>query len=159
MVPSASGVVHMGGRPPSPCGTLAAYKRHLRNSEKPCTPCIQANRDAKRNQRDGSRKLRSVTVGGDVLLEGARLAAVMDRELTPISAKHSAQSDLEMSRDALVAAIDEVSHDDPTRLGPLVRELRETWKALAAVTAECGEAAEDEFARARRLRAERQAGA
>lgn len=149
----------MGGRPPSPCGTLAAYKRHLRNSEAPCTPCVKANRDAKRDQRDSASKLRSVTVGGDVLREGARILAAMDREPTPPAANRSAKSDLEMSRDALVAAIDEVSHDDPTRLGPLVRELRETWKALAAVTAESGEAAEDEFARARRLRAERQAGA
>jgi hypothetical protein len=27
-----------------PCGTLAAYRRHLRHSEKPCEPCAQANR-------------------------------------------------------------------------------------------------------------------
>lgn len=147
----------MGGRPPSPCGTLAAYKRHLRNDEKPCTPCVQANRDVKRVQRDGARKLRSVTVGGDVLREGARLAAAMNRA-PEAPAKMSARSDLEMARDALVDAIDEVKREDPTRLGPLVRELRETWKALSAVTDE-SEAVEDEFARARRLRAERQAGA
>lgn len=147
----------MGGRPPSPCGTLAAYRRHLRNDEKPCTPCVQANRDAKRVQRDGARKLRSVQVGGDVLREGFRLADLTARA-PEAPAKASAMADLEMARDALVDAIDEVRREDPTRLGPLVRELRETWKALAAVTDE-SEAVEDEFARARRLRAERQAGA
>lgn len=28
-----------------PCGTYAAYARHLRNGEKPCTPCTEANRE------------------------------------------------------------------------------------------------------------------
>ena len=27
-----------------PCGTRAAYKRHLRRREVPCQPCVQANR-------------------------------------------------------------------------------------------------------------------
>lgn len=28
-----------------PCGTYAAYARHLRNGEKPCGPCAEANRE------------------------------------------------------------------------------------------------------------------
>lgn len=28
-----------------PCGTHAAYVRHLRNNEKPCDPCTAANRE------------------------------------------------------------------------------------------------------------------
>jgi len=32
--------------PMQPCGTAAAYRRHLRNSEPPCQPCIDANRIA-----------------------------------------------------------------------------------------------------------------
>jgi hypothetical protein len=28
-----------------PCGTYAAYARHLRNDEKPCDPCSAANRE------------------------------------------------------------------------------------------------------------------
>lgn len=28
-----------------PCGTYAAYARHLRNNEKPCEPCLAANRE------------------------------------------------------------------------------------------------------------------
>lgn len=32
------------GRPPvQPCGTVAAYKRHLRNGEQPCADCRAAN--------------------------------------------------------------------------------------------------------------------
>lgn len=34
------------GRPPTqPCGTVAAYKRHLRNDEEPCDACRAANSD------------------------------------------------------------------------------------------------------------------
>jgi phage terminase large subunit-like protein len=28
-----------------PCGTYAAYCRHLRNNEKACGPCLEANRE------------------------------------------------------------------------------------------------------------------
>lgn len=32
------------GRPVTqPCGTVAAYKRHLRNKEEPCAACREAN--------------------------------------------------------------------------------------------------------------------
>ena len=30
-----------------PCGTPAAYRRHLRNGEKPCLPCARAHAKAK----------------------------------------------------------------------------------------------------------------
>ncbi|OIH84239.1 hypothetical protein BLJ79_12285 [Arthrobacter sp. UCD-GKA] len=36
-----------------PCGTRAAYRRHLRYHETPCEPCKQANRDAA-NARNGT---------------------------------------------------------------------------------------------------------
>ena len=32
---------------PKPCGTLAAYHRHLRHREIPCDACVQANTTAK----------------------------------------------------------------------------------------------------------------
>ena len=31
-----------------PCGTLAAYRRHLRRGERPCEACSQASRRAQR---------------------------------------------------------------------------------------------------------------
>lgn len=34
-----------------PCGTRAAYRRHLRRDEKPCEPCIEANREASGKER------------------------------------------------------------------------------------------------------------
>jgi hypothetical protein len=42
------------GRQPLPCGTWAAYKRHLRNGEPACGACLQANRDrSKARKRPG----------------------------------------------------------------------------------------------------------
>ena len=32
--------------PPKPCGTTAAYRRHLRHRQQPCRACTQANRAA-----------------------------------------------------------------------------------------------------------------
>jgi hypothetical protein len=37
-----------------PCGTPAAYRRHLRNDEDPCDDCKQAHADAE-NERNGLR--------------------------------------------------------------------------------------------------------
>lgn len=34
-----------------PCGTVAAYKRHLRNRTPPCAPCLAAGRDEQRARR------------------------------------------------------------------------------------------------------------
>jgi hypothetical protein len=40
------------GRPASqPCGTRAAYRRHLRAGEVPCQPCKDANADYQRARR------------------------------------------------------------------------------------------------------------
>lgn len=35
---------HRGRRPARPCGTTAAYKRHIRRGEKPCEECRQAEK-------------------------------------------------------------------------------------------------------------------
>ena len=39
-----------GGAPrtPAPCGTTAAYARHLRNGEQPCDACREANAERHR---------------------------------------------------------------------------------------------------------------
>ena len=63
-----------------------------------------------------------------------------------------------MARDSLVEAIDVVRLEDPTRLPGLVRELRETWKALRDLKAKgADEEAVDEFAKARAAREARKA--
>ena len=70
----------------------------------------------------------------------------------------SVTADLLAARDALVYAINLVVAHDPARLPGLVRELRETWKALRDLTAKgADESPEDEFAKARAAREARKA--
>ena len=141
------------GKAPSPCGTPAAYRRHLRHKEDPCTPCKKAKRDEAREQRDEARKL-------DALQHPTQPPLVKAPAPAPPlpGPAATAKSDLEMVRDALVEAIDVVRLDDPTRLPGLVRELRETWRALRDEQDKAGApAAEDEFAKARAAREARKA--
>jgi len=42
-------------RPPAPCGTFTAYKRHRRNDEPVDDACAQAARDQRRNQSETKR--------------------------------------------------------------------------------------------------------
>lgn len=49
-----------GGRPLKPCGTLTAYRRHLRAHEVPCQPCCDANAAASRAYRPGPTKRRPI---------------------------------------------------------------------------------------------------
>lgn len=141
------------GRPSSPCGTPAAYRRHLRHKEDPCTACKKAKRDEARQQRDEARKLEALQHPTQPPLVAAPAPAA------PLPGPQADEkSDLEMVRDSLVEAIDVVRLDDPTRLPGLVRELRETWRALRDLKTKGPEtSAEDEFARARAAREARRA--
>ncbi len=38
-----------------PCGTTAAYRRHLRKGEHPCAACLAANAEAKKSKVDANR--------------------------------------------------------------------------------------------------------
>lgn len=141
------------GKAPSPCGTPAAYRRHLRHKESPCAACRKAKRGEARQQRDEARKTEVTTIPTRPPLVAA--APPAPASSGPVS---SEKGDLEMARDSLVKAIDVVRLDDPTRLPGLVRELRETWKALRAEQDKAGApAAEDEFAKARAAREARKA--
>lgn len=135
------------GRPASPCGTDAAYKRHLRNGEDPCPECRKAHTAKRRTDR------RPANLG-----EALALIHVEARSATSEPDARSAKTDLEWTRDRLIDAIRSTSAEDPTKLGSLTRELRETWKALAALDAGEGDA-EDDFTRARAARAARTSGA
>jgi hypothetical protein len=49
-----------------PCGTIAAYQRHLKRGEKPCDECKKANRDDGRQRRGNPKPLRDVGPRADV---------------------------------------------------------------------------------------------
>lgn len=141
------------GKAPSPCGTPAAYRRHLRHKESPCAACRRAKRGEAQQQRDEARKSAVPTIPTRPPL----VAAVPSAPASP-GPVSSEKGDLEMARDSLVDAIDLVRTEDPTRLPGLVRELRETWKALRDLTGKgADESPADEFAKARAAREARKA--
>lgn len=70
-----------------PCGTWAAYKRHLRKKEEPCGPCRQAARNQK-NDRNEARKRAREQVGFEPDRErpaAGLLRAVSDDEFTDLT--------------------------------------------------------------------------
>ena len=141
------------GRATSPCGTPAAYRRHLRRKESPCAACRKAKRGEAQQQRDEARKSAVPTTP-----TCPPLVAAVPSAPAPPGPVSSEKGDLEMARDSMVEAIDLVRTEDPTRLPGLVRELRETWKALRDLTAKgADESPEDEFAKARAAREARKA--
>ena len=142
------------GKAPSPCGTPAAYRRHLRHKESPCAACRRAKRGEAQQQRDEARKTEVATI----IPTRPPLGAAVPSAPAPPGPVSSEKGDLEMARDSLVEAIDLVRAEDPTRLPGLVRELRETWKALRDLKAKgADEEAVDEFAKARAAREARKA--
>lgn len=101
-------------RPLSPCGTLAAARRHKKNGEEPCEPCRQAVRDEK-----NERMLRKREAAA---MEGRRAApspsAAVDRE----AVLHEV---LRTLRGQLAAA-------PPQSVGAIAKQIRDTLDALGA---------------------------
>ncbi|MFD8404634.1 WhiB family transcriptional regulator [Streptomyces anulatus] len=52
-----------GGRRLAPCGTNAAYDRHVRNGEQPCDPCRRAHNERNVQVRAEARHRRNITGG------------------------------------------------------------------------------------------------
>lgn len=92
-------------RPESPCGTLAAYKRHLRRSETPCEPCRIAKRDAQRD---------------------ARATEPHEPVMPPPGV-----DDLTLIVDTLRGAFLTVAENEPEKVAPLAREFRAAVLAAA----------------------------
>ena len=67
-----------GPAPTHPCGTRAAFRRHERNGEKPCQPCIEANRNETAAM---MRKLRAETPDERAAREEAAADARIERKL------------------------------------------------------------------------------
>lgn len=107
-----------------PCGTTAAYRRHLRNGQKPCAECQQAARDEKRKER-------------------AAWAADDPTALTPVVEvpERPHAKELAWQAELLRAAIEWAYRTGNVgRLPSLMKERRETLDALAALAGD----AEDE---------------
>ena len=99
------------GRPQAPCGTQSAYRRHLRNDEPPCDACRVAHREGRRAERG---------------------SAAPDLGVEPVAPGPDVDP-LVFARDQLVNAIGIVSVSDPSRLAPLVGELRKVVAEMGGI--------------------------
>lgn len=131
---SVPGIWVLMGRPLSPCGTPAAYRRHLREGSDPCSACRRAKADEK---------------------AGQGVAVPTPAESRPTS---SPLADLEGTRVTLIEALKVA---DIGQVPALTRELRATLKDIAALreSEDDGGVVVDEFTAAREARAARKAGA
>ena len=98
---------------PAPCGTKAAYERHLRRKEPVDDECRLANTKAQRKTRAEARKPDEPLLSVSVPEGSSRLG------------------DLERQRDVLWASIQWALSSDPARVPAMSKELREVWAELA----------------------------
>lgn len=101
--------------PVAPCGTVSAYRRHLRHNETPCAEC----REAKAEQGRSERKKRAVLRRLDAT---EKAASFVPPELTRMQ-------ELEQQRDLLHKCL----HDpelDPRYVTAISKELRAVWAEI-----------------------------
>lgn len=78
-----------------PCGTPAAYRRHLRNNEEACDECKAAVAAEKMSKLDGGRDLRAVSA----------LASVSDNDDSEFDPLEDAKANLRIVKAALREAV------------------------------------------------------
>ena len=134
------------GRPKAPCGTDAAYRRHLREGVEVDEACRRAHTEAGRKS-SGSIKP----------------SATKKPEFTPTfdapPADDAAQpDDMKLIVDTLRTAFRTVAESDPTRLAPISREFRAAVEAVRGPAETPKELTfDDQLAQARAARAARAA--
>lgn len=118
-----------------PCGTEAAYRRHLKNSEPPCDDCRKAAREARVAQRNKSKAL---------CLTPGELAVLNDEQVL--------REVLEQLRLRLPDA-------PPNAAAPIAKGIRDTLEALRSLSepkeAERKAGVIDEIAKRRQARQDR----
>lgn len=127
------------GRALLPCGTFAAYRRHLRAKEAPCDPCRQAARDQKNNRKDAQRK------------EAAEAA----REATPPVEEIDRRQIL---LEVLASLRGQLKEAPPQSVASIAKQIRDTVDALSGPEDSASQAPfnpVDEIARRRAERADR----
>ena len=100
-------------RKPSPCGTVAAYKRQLRHKEKPCDACRSANRDSQKAKRESK--------------------AISHVEFAPslmVAEPRSRLEALEQQREWLTGAMEVAATLEPKSIAAISRELRAVWAEI-----------------------------
>lgn len=127
-------------RPKAPCGTDAAYRRHLRNGERIDAACRRAHTEKQRASR------RPPTSKSTPPAPEAPPAGDGD-------------DDMKLIVDTLRTAFKSIADSDPTRLAPIAREFRAAVEATRATAEPVKEKSlAEQLAEARAARAARTTG-
>lgn len=135
------------GKPKAPCGTDAAYRRHLRNGETVDEACRDAHAAARRGDR------RSPAAA-------PRSAPVFIPDPTPSDASDDVEiDDMALIVKTLRGAFVQIAAEDPTKLAPIAREFRAVVEAVRGPVEQPKELSlADQLEAARAARAARAAG-
>lgn len=95
-----------------PCGTFAAYRRHLRAKEDPCDPCRQAARDQKNQRKDARRA------------EAAEVARVATPPVEDVDRR-------QILLEVLASLRGQLKEAPPQSVAGIAKQIRDTVDALA----------------------------
>ena len=127
----------MVARELKPCGTPAAYRRHLRNDEEPCAACLTAVREGVNRARQERR-----TESSRAVLEAVVSAPPVDH----VGPLEDAQENLRIVK----AAMQDAPHNTIAQLSKRRQELVELIHELSGATTEVSLADELAAVRGRR---------
>lgn len=132
-------------RPPAPCGSETAYRRHLRDEKRggpgPCPACREAHRAHVGERRDRAKREKTAQLPEDL----TPTPSAGDDRPAPSSSTSTRLDDLRSMRDTLREAIRAQAMRDTSKLAPLSKELREVLREIESVEADQGEGADDGF--------------
>ena len=109
------------GKPKAPCGTDAAYRRHLREGVEPDEACREAHAAARRGDR------RSPAARGS--LNRSKPAPKSDPASDAADADAGEPDDMTLIVRTLRKAFVDIAAADPTKLAPIAREFRSAVEA------------------------------
>ncbi|WP_312672845.1 hypothetical protein [Microbacterium sp.] len=136
------------GRPKAPCGTDAAYRRHLREGVEVDEACRRAHTEAGRRS-SGRKSPRFVAASGT---EASADADATDRPA-------SETDDMKLIVDTLRTVFTTVAEKDPTRIAPIAAVFQKAVEATRGPVEPPKELSlADQLAQARAARAARAAG-
>jgi hypothetical protein len=156
-------------RPRAACGTISAYRRHLREGTTVDDACREAKRAHNRARSTSAEARRERAAAADAEKAAAAAAAAAIPPAAPlppapttedghISRLEVLKEQLEVSRETIAR----LKNSDPTRVYLLMREQRETVREISEIQGNGqakGVTLADQLAAAREARAQRAAGA
>ncbi|WP_336991045.1 hypothetical protein [Leucobacter sp. VD1] len=144
-------------RPKAPCGTYAAYRRHLREKSPVCDACRDAKRANSRERSNSAEVRREKQVAREAEKAPVVVEPVPTTPEGHVSRLETLREMLEQSR-SVVAAL---TTSDPTRAYLALREQREILREISEIQGNGqstkGVTLEDQLAAARAEREQREA--